>query len=202
MMNLPIAAYVRVSTPDPHPEAQLQEVRGYAARRNVELVEFVDHGTSGRKDRRQALDALMQSCRAREVSAVVVVRLDRVARSLVHMAKLGEEMDSLGIELVSPIGLIEQAWTADRGANDRKVNPRFRHLAQDLVFHRVERDRFSADVKLQIFPDVVAPQSWGVVTNAGRWELAKNPADSHRVVGVDPIRQSRLSRRGRLAARR
>lgn len=100
-MNLPIAAYVRVSTPDQHPEAQLQEVRAYAARRNVELVEYVDHGISGRKDRRQALDALMKSCRAREVSAVVVVRLDRLARSLVHMAKLGEEMDSLGIELVS-----------------------------------------------------------------------------------------------------
>jgi DNA invertase Pin-like site-specific DNA recombinase len=30
-----------------------------------------------------------------------VVRLDRLARSLAHMAALGEELNALGIELVS-----------------------------------------------------------------------------------------------------
>ena len=44
---------------------------------------------------------MMRACRNREVSAVVVVRLDRLARSLVHMARLGEELGELGIELVS-----------------------------------------------------------------------------------------------------
>ncbi len=101
MNALPIAAYVRVSRDDQHPEAQLQELRDYAARRNVELVEYTDHGISGRKDRRPALDALMKACRAREVSAVVVVRLDRLARSLVHMSRLGQEFETLNIELIS-----------------------------------------------------------------------------------------------------
>ena len=78
-MALPMAAYVRVSTTDQHPEVpQLQELRAYAARRNVRLLEYVDEGISGRKDRRPALDSMMQACRAREVSGVVVVRLDRL----------------------------------------------------------------------------------------------------------------------------
>jgi DNA invertase Pin-like site-specific DNA recombinase len=100
-MVKPMAAYVRVSTTEQHPEAQLQELRSYAARRGVELLEYVDHGISGRNDRRPALNELMTACRNREVSGVVVVRLDRLARSLVHMAKLGEELTELGIELVS-----------------------------------------------------------------------------------------------------
>ena len=101
MNALPIAAYVRVSREDQHPEAQLQELRAYAARRGVELVEYTDHGISGRKDRRPARDAMMKAWRARGVSAVVVIRLDRLARSLVHMAKLGEEFEALNVELIS-----------------------------------------------------------------------------------------------------
>ncbi len=38
-------------------------------------------------------------CRRREHDAVVVVRLDRLARSLAHMARPGEELRALGVEL-------------------------------------------------------------------------------------------------------
>ena len=38
----PIALYARVSTDDQHPEAQLSELRAYAKRRDVEVVEYVD----------------------------------------------------------------------------------------------------------------------------------------------------------------
>ena len=87
-----MAAYVRVSTADQNSDAQLQELRNYAARRGVGLLEYVDHGISGRKDRRPALNAMMAACRAREVSGVVVARLDRLARSVLHLAELGDEL--------------------------------------------------------------------------------------------------------------
>ena len=58
-MQKPIAAYIRVSTEDQHPEAQLVELREYAGRRGVELLEFVDHGISGKKDGRPALDRML-----------------------------------------------------------------------------------------------------------------------------------------------
>ena len=75
-----IALYARVSTQDQHPEAQLQPLREYAQRRGAEAVEFVDHGVSGRKDRRDGLDGLMAAVQLREVDAVAVTKLDRRGR--------------------------------------------------------------------------------------------------------------------------
>lgn len=100
-MEKPLALYARVSTNDQHAEVQLADLRAYAARRGVAAVEYVDEGISGRKASRAALDAMMQAARRREIAAVVVVRLDRLARSLSHMASVGDELTSLGVELVS-----------------------------------------------------------------------------------------------------
>ena len=100
-MRKTIALYARVSTQDQHPEAQLGPLREYAARRGGEAAEYLDHGVSGRKGSRPGLDALLDACRHREHDVVAVARLDRLARSLVHMAKLGEELRALGVELVS-----------------------------------------------------------------------------------------------------
>ncbi len=96
-----LALYARVSTGDQHPEAQLAPLHDYARRRGAEAIEYVDKGISGRKATRPALDAMLAACRRRELDGVVVVRLDRLARSLVHMAKLGEELSALDVELVS-----------------------------------------------------------------------------------------------------
>lgn len=86
-----IALYARVSTQDRYPEAQLQPLREYAERRGAEAVEFVDYGVSGRKDRRDALDQLTAAVRRREVDAVATVKLDRLARSVRHLANLAAE---------------------------------------------------------------------------------------------------------------
>ncbi len=96
-----LALYARVSTEDQHPDAQLAPLRDYAERRGTEAIEFVDHGVSGRRSSRPELDRMLKAARRREVDAVVVVRLDRLARSLAHMAQLGEEFQQLGVELVS-----------------------------------------------------------------------------------------------------
>jgi len=47
------ALYVRVSTSDQNPGAQLDPLREYAEVRSFEVVgEFVDHGVSGKKGSR------------------------------------------------------------------------------------------------------------------------------------------------------
>jgi hypothetical protein len=54
------ALYVRVSTLDQHPENQLAEIRRYVQARGWSTpVEYIDHGVSGAKERRPALDRLM-----------------------------------------------------------------------------------------------------------------------------------------------
>jgi DNA invertase Pin-like site-specific DNA recombinase len=95
-----IALYARASTIDQHPEAQLGPLREYALRRGAEAVEYVDHGVSGRRHRRPAFDRLLVSVRRREVDAVAVVRLDRLARSTAQLCAVSDELKALGVDLV------------------------------------------------------------------------------------------------------
>ena len=62
------AIYARVSTLDQEPENQLAELRRYVRARSWDAaVEYVDHGVSGAKDRRPALDRLIRDARRRRI---------------------------------------------------------------------------------------------------------------------------------------
>lgn len=95
------ALYARVSTGSQNPEAQLDPLRTYAAARGFQVAgEFVDHGVSGAKDRRPALDKMMAAARRRDVDAIVVAKLDRLARSVRHLVTVAGELEALGVDLV------------------------------------------------------------------------------------------------------
>ncbi len=95
------AVYARVSTVDQEPENQLQELRQYVQARSWTAQEYVDHGVSGTKDHRPALDRLVADARRRKVDTVVVWRLDRLGRSLKHLVTLLDELQALGVGFVS-----------------------------------------------------------------------------------------------------
>lgn len=95
------AIYARVSTFDQQPENQLAELRRFTAARGWQAREFVDHGVSGAKERRPALDELVRDAKRRKFDAVVVWRLDRLGRNLKHLITLIDEMQALGIAFVS-----------------------------------------------------------------------------------------------------
>ena len=58
--------YCRVSTTGQTAENQLLALRSFAIARGWAIAEFVDHGQSGAKERRPALDALLGAVRARQ----------------------------------------------------------------------------------------------------------------------------------------
>jgi DNA invertase Pin-like site-specific DNA recombinase len=89
------ALYARVSTADQTPETQLVALRAFSAARGWQ-AEFTDHGISGAKERRPALDALLMAVRARRVDVVACVKLDRLARSTHHLVSLAKELEALG----------------------------------------------------------------------------------------------------------
>jgi DNA invertase Pin-like site-specific DNA recombinase len=95
------ALYARVSTLDQQPENQLAELRAYALARGWEAREFVDHGVSGAKERRPALDAMMADAKRRKLDVIVCWRLDRLGRNLRHLIKMLDELRALGIAFVS-----------------------------------------------------------------------------------------------------
>jgi DNA invertase Pin-like site-specific DNA recombinase len=96
-----IALYARVSTSEQTVEPQLHALREYAARRGLEVAgEYLDHGVSGARARRPALDRLAADARRRRFDAVAVTKLDRLARSVHHLTTLGRDFQALGVDLV------------------------------------------------------------------------------------------------------
>ncbi|HME73763.1 MAG TPA: recombinase family protein [Myxococcota bacterium] len=66
-----LALYARVSTAEQHVEPQLHALRAYAEARGLTIAaEYIDHGVSGAKDRRPALDRLLADARGRRFDVV------------------------------------------------------------------------------------------------------------------------------------
>jgi DNA invertase Pin-like site-specific DNA recombinase len=96
------ALYLRVSTVDQHPETQGIELRQFAKQRGYEVVrEYVDHGVSGTKARRPALDKLLQEARRRSFDVVLVWSCDRLARCTKHFLEVLDELNGFDIRFVS-----------------------------------------------------------------------------------------------------
>ena len=103
-MKIPRAAlYARVSTvAGQSPEMQLAELRDYAAHRGWCIVdEYVDHGVSGAKDSRPALNRLMNDARQRKFDLIAVFKIDRFGRSLRNLVNALAELESVGVAFVS-----------------------------------------------------------------------------------------------------
>jgi DNA invertase Pin-like site-specific DNA recombinase len=125
---------------------QTRELREFCDRRGWAVVEeFVDSGISGSKEHRPSLDRLLSMCRRRLVSAVVVYRYDRFARSLRQLVNALEEFRSLGIDFIS---LHEGVDTST--PNGRLVFGIFASIAEferELIRDRVRSGLASAKAK-------------------------------------------------------
>lgn len=97
------AMYARVSTTGHGQDVglQLDELRRMASQRGWQVVEYVDDGVSGAKERRPALDLLMAGARAGKIDLVAVWRFHRFARSTAHLLSAMEEFRALGVDFVS-----------------------------------------------------------------------------------------------------
>ncbi len=108
------ALYVRVSKDEQHHEQQLHELHAVAQQRGWVVTEYVDHGESGAKDVRPALQRLQRDCAAGKVDLIAVVRLDRLGRSLRHLVDLVARLDAWSVQLVSLHEAIDTTTPAGR----------------------------------------------------------------------------------------
>ena len=95
------AIYARVSTTDQQPRTQLRELRAYAKRRGLRVVdEFVDR-EGGAKASRPQLNRLMGFARKRQLDVVLVWKFDRFARSSQQLINALEEFRGLDVDFIS-----------------------------------------------------------------------------------------------------
>jgi putative DNA-invertase from lambdoid prophage Rac len=97
-----VGIYLRVSTNEQTVEPQREELVRYCAARGwTDVREYADK-VSGAKFSRMGLELLMRDVRRHAIKAVVCVKLDRLGRSLPHLAQLIGELTSNGVALVCP----------------------------------------------------------------------------------------------------
>ncbi|WP_413289300.1 recombinase family protein [Bdellovibrio sp. HCB337] len=99
-----VATYSRVSTlhHDQKPEVQISELVTFCEARGWPIEhQIVDHGFSGSTDNRPGLKRLIALARGKEINVIVVVKLDRLFRSLKHLVSTLEELEQLGVQFIS-----------------------------------------------------------------------------------------------------
>jgi predicted site-specific integrase-resolvase len=100
--KMKVRIYARVSTDKQTHDSQLQELRRYCEQRGWPNVQEVIDTASGAKSSRRGLDRLMAGVRRGKVDVVLCFKLDRLGRSLAHLAQLISEFQTHGVALVCP----------------------------------------------------------------------------------------------------
>jgi DNA invertase Pin-like site-specific DNA recombinase len=95
------AVYVRVSTAEQRVDSQELELRRYCGQRGLEDLKFYTDRISGASCSRPELDSMMKDVRAGNVTRVVCYKLDRLGRSLTHLALMLDELNRLKVPLIA-----------------------------------------------------------------------------------------------------
>src|SRR5271165_148347 len=95
------AVYIRVSTLEQRTDSQEQELRRYCRQRGWKNLAFYVDKICGAKTTRPELDRLMRDIRAGNIERLVVYKLDRLGRSLTHLALILDELNRLQVPLIA-----------------------------------------------------------------------------------------------------
>lgn len=94
--------YQRVSTQDQNLESQERALRDWCAKQGIMNFElYSDHGISGAKESRPALNQLMERIEQGDVEQVIVFSFSRFARSVSHLLKALEKFRAKQIRFIS-----------------------------------------------------------------------------------------------------
>lgn len=111
-----VATYSRVSTQhrEQKPEVQVGELRRYCKARRFKIVHEITDRARGGTDDRPGLKQLLSLVRAREIDAVIVVKLDRLFRSLKHLVNTLSEFEALGVKFIATRDQVDLTTPAGR----------------------------------------------------------------------------------------
>jgi DNA invertase Pin-like site-specific DNA recombinase len=133
-----IAVYGRVSTDGQNHDSQLREVRAYIRRRwpKADVTEYLDKA-SGAKFKREGLDAMMADVRKDRIDIVAVYKLDRLGRSLQHLAQLIGELERHGTALVASSQGIDTSDSNPAGRLQMHVLAAVAEFERSVIVERI-----------------------------------------------------------------
>jgi DNA invertase Pin-like site-specific DNA recombinase len=133
-----IAVYGRVSTDAQSHVSQLREVRAYVRRRwpKSEVTEYLDKA-SGARLSRSGLDALMSEVRQGRIDVLAVYKLDRLGRSLQHLAQLIGEFEAHATALIATSQGIDTSETNPAGRLQMHVLAAVAEFERSVIRERI-----------------------------------------------------------------
>ncbi|WP_374028995.1 recombinase family protein [Bdellovibrio bacteriovorus] len=111
-----VITYSRVSTThhDQNPDIQVQELRRFCGARGWPISdEIIDH-VSGGTDQRPGLQRLFAAVELGQVDLIIVVKLDRLFRSLRHLVVTLDDFSAKGVQFVAVRDNIDYTTPAGR----------------------------------------------------------------------------------------
>ena len=148
MKHSRIVIYGRVSTGDQSHESQLREVREYCCRRwGSAAITTITDTASGTRTSREGLEQLMKLVRRGRVDVVACFKLDRLGRSLPHLAQIIDEFDSHGVAIVATSQGIDTNHDSPAGRLQMHVLMAVAEFERSLIVERVRAGQAAARVK-------------------------------------------------------
>ncbi len=132
-----VVRYLRVSRTEQDVALQDDETAQLVKRRGWSLVEtYIDHGVSGARESRPALDRLRADARKGHFDAVITWRADRLFRSLRAMVNTLDEWNALGVGFVSATEIFDS--TTPQGRLLMHVTSAFAEFERSLIAERTK----------------------------------------------------------------
>jgi DNA invertase Pin-like site-specific DNA recombinase len=131
------AIYCRVSTSGQTTASQLFELNAYCASRGWTNVEVFEDHVSGVKSSRPALDRMLKQMRAAKIQRIVCLKIDRLGRSISHLAMLVSEMAKLNVPLIATSQGIDTSSDSPIGSLQLHIIMAFSNFERELIRERV-----------------------------------------------------------------
>ena len=131
------ALYIRVSTLDQRTDSQEQELKKYCRLRGWNNVVAYTDTICGAKSSRPQLDKMMQDIREGRIERLLVFKLDRLGRSLTHLALILDELNRLNVPLIASSQGIDTSTDSPAGRLQLNVLMAVAEFERGIIKERV-----------------------------------------------------------------
>jgi len=144
-----IIVYGRVSTAEQRHDSQIAEVQDYCVRRWGDdiAVTVITDTASGAKTSREGLNQVMQLVRRNKIDVVACFKMDRLGRSLPHLAQIISELDQHNVAIVATSQGIDTNQDSPAGRLQMHVLMAVAQFGRSLIVERVRAGQAAARAK-------------------------------------------------------
>ena len=153
-----VAAYIRVSTNDQSTQLQRDDLTSFAKSRGWSVQTIFDETASGTDCNRPEFQKMLKSARVRKFDVLLLWRFDRMGRSLRQLVTTLQELNELGVEVISLKDQVDT--TTSSGKLMFHLLASFSEFEASLI-----RERVTAGVRAKI-------------KRSGRWGPARRRDDA------------------------